>query len=58
MTKIKLNMKPFSVVAKSIRNNDVVVTMQGDKKESLSHPNTILVWGTDKDKERLQSILN
>lgn len=51
-------MLPLTVVAKSIQGNDVVVNFVGSKKESVMHSDVVLVWGTDRDKEILKTILN
>jgi hypothetical protein len=48
-------MKPFSLVAKSIHGNDVVVTMSGSKKQTVAHKEVVLVWGTNIDKEIIKT---
>lgn len=58
MAQVKKNMRPFSIVTKSIRGHSVVVTVSGKTKETLAHTDVIQVWGTNIDKELIKAIQN
>jgi|AntRauTorcE11897_2_1112592.scaffolds.fasta_scaffold84726_2 hypothetical protein len=62
--KVDINMPFMTLVVKtrSTENvnefDDVVVNIEDGVKEVVADRNTMLVWGTDKQKEVLRSLLN
>jgi len=56
--KTKIKMLPFITIVQSCKGNSVVVELENGTSKTIIYTEVALVWGDNRQKEVLKSILN